>query len=952
MDNELYHAGVGHEDNPPGRGSGRYGWGTGENPNQHQHDFLTVVDGMKEKGLTEKEIAQSLLGEKASSVDLRAEITIAKNEKRKANYEKALKLYEKTGNMSEVGRMMGLNESTVRSILDPVRAERMDKYTETANALRSVVDKKGVVDVGKGAELFMGCTDSTKKVAIAMLEKEGYVKTWVQIPQLGTDKKTTTVVLAKPGTERSEIQKNKYNIQPIQEFTPDAGKTWWTPEFPQSIDSKRIFVRYAEEGGKEKDGVIELRKGVEDISLGNSRYSQVRIAVDDSHYMKGMAMYSDEIPKGYDVVYNTNKHKDTPMMGESKDNEVLKRLKIDEKTGKVDRDNPFGASIKTPKDRDGVITVGGQRKYIGEDGKEHLSPINKLQDEGDWDTWSRNLASQFLSKQPIKLIRQQIDISIAEKKDELDKIMNLTNPVIKKSMLKDFAESCDSNAADLSVKGFKNQAFQVILPIPKLKDNEIYAPNYKDGDTVALVRYPHGGLFEIPVLTVNNKNPNSKAIMEGAYDAVGVNSNVAERLSGADFDGDTVLVIPIKSNRLAIQTAKPLVDMEGFDAKELYKLPEDAPRIKNKTKQKEMGVVTNLITDMTVAAADFHEIARAVKHSQVVIDSEKHHLDYKKSYQDFDIYALKKKYQGINPKTGKVKGASTIFSRAGSKVYVDKRKEVTDTSKMTPEELKRWNAGQKVWRVDEATKLIRVTDYDKMTDAEKKIHDAGKKVYRQSDEHKQEKIAQMYIVDDARDLVNNKNNVKEMAYAEYANNLKALANRARREYRDMIPYKVDRTARKTYAEEVAKLEADLKIAEMNSPKERIAQALANKMCQEKFANNPDIDYEHRRKEAARALNKARAIVGAKKEKIMITDRQWEAIQANAISTNKLQKILLNTDQEAYKRRATPKTQKNTLSPSQINLAKAMASSGMYTQKEIAEKFGVSPSTVLSAIKAV
>ena len=60
------------------------------------------------------------------------------------------------------------------------------------------------------------------------------------------------------------------------------------------------------------------------------------------------------------------------------------------------------------------------------------------------------------------------------------------------------------------------------MPLPSMKDTECYAPNYENGDTVALIRYPHGGTFEIPVLTVNNKNKegNSK-LGPGALDVVG-----------------------------------------------------------------------------------------------------------------------------------------------------------------------------------------------------------------------------------------------------------------------------------------------------------------------------------------------------------------------------------------------------------------------------------------------
>lgn len=954
FDSWLSHVGVGHDDDPPGRGSGRFGWGSGENPGQHQITLQSRVDKMKVDGLKESEIAKALIGERATVKDLRAAITIEKNREKKQKIARALELYDKTGgNASEVGRLMGINESSVRSLLNPILNERKDRYTNTAEMIRKIVDEKGMVDVSKYTELYLGVPSYTKDVAISMLEQEGYTKAWVQVDQLGTNKKTTIMVLAKPGISWGEIQQSKHDIKSIQNFTPDEGKTWWTPEFPESVDSKRVYVRYAEDGGVQKDGVIELRRGVEDISLGGSQYAQVRIAVDGTHYMKGMAMYAsdDDIPPGYDIIYNTNKKKGTPMIGESKDHEVLKRMKIDDKTGEVDRDNPFGALIKSPKDRDGIITAGGQRHYIDENGNERLSPINKLQDEGDWDSWSRNLSSQFLSKQPMKLIKQQIDLSIADKKDELEKINNLTNPVIKKKLLEDYANSCDANATSLSVQGFKKQAFQVLLPIPDLKDDEIYAPNYEDGDIVALVRYPHGGTFEIPVLKVNNKHKTAKNVMQGASDAVGINQKVAEKLSGADFDGDTALVIPMKSNNLNITHKDTLKGLKDFDAKSLYKLPDDAPRMKSQTKQTEMGKVSNLITDMTISTGvSTNEICQAVKHSMVVIDAEKHHLDYKQSAIDNNIEYLKKKYQGVNEKTGEAKGASTILSRASGEVYVDARKEVNDLSKMTQEEQQRWKEGKKVYHPTGEKKKVQIKDPSKMTPEEKKIYDSGKKVYRVSDKNVQEKVSRMSIVDDAMDLVRDKNNPKEVAYANYANTLKSLANQARKESRSIKPTPVDQTAKKTYAKEVESLNEKLRIAEMNNPKERQAQVIANNKVSEKFANNPDMDFEHRQRAKSVALNQARAEVGAKKERIVITDSEWEAIQANAISTNKLSRIVNNSDLDVLKQRATPRSDKTGLTDTQLSRIKAMSSSGMYTQADIAKALGISTSAVSSALR--
>lgn len=958
MNNEILHSGIAHDDNPPGRGSGRYAWGSGENPNQHQFDFLSEVKKMRKRGIKDSEIAKALLGDRATTTNLRAEIAIETKSQRQINRSKAIKLLDEChGNVSEVARRMSnenkkWNESSIRSLLDPVIAERTNKYENTANLLKKKIDEKGIVDVSTGSEIYLGITDSTKKVAIAMLEKEGYVKAWVPIKQMGTDHKTSVMVMAPPNTPYSEIYKKRFDIQPIQEFTSDGGVSWFVPAFPKSLDPKRVMVRYAEEGGKDKDGVIELRRGVKDLSLGDSQYAQVRIMVGDTNYMKGMAMYAldSDFPKGIDVIYNTNKSKGVPLInkdavynpetGTWMGKEVTKRCKIDGKTGDIDRDNPFGATIK----------AGGQYSYKDKDGKNQLSPINKIAEEGDWDTWSRNLASQFLSKQPLKLINQQLDLTIQYKKNELDDILNLTNPVIKKKLLEDFASLCDSNASDLSAKGFKNQAFQVLLPIPSIKSNEIYAPRFNDGDTVALIRYPHGGTFEIPILKVNNKNKAAKEVMKNAKDAVGIHPDTAERLSGADFDGDSAVVIPLASNNIAVKTTKALAK---FDPKEMYSLPDDAPQMKNSTKQNLMGQVTNLITDMTIAGgANMKDIEKAVRHSMVVIDAEKHHLDYKQSAKDHDIAALKKKYQGrINPNTGKINtGAATILSRASSEIYVDKRKEITDTHKMTPTELKAWKSGKKVYRPTGDTKSILITDTSQMTSEELELHKSGRKVWRKTNIPVKQKIYQMDSVDDATKLVHDPSNQKEMAYANFANKLKQLANNARKEARSIKPIPVSKEAKATYSKEVESLNSQLMLAKMNSPKERIAQAIANSIVEQKFASNPNMDHEHRKREQARALTAARAQVGAKKHQIVISDREWEAIQANAISTNKLIQILNNTDQELFKQRATPrKSNGDKLTAGQMSMIKSMIKSGQYTNSEIAKRFGVSTSYISSIV---
>lgn len=473
-----------------------------------------------------------------------------------------------------------------------------------------------------------------------MLTDQGYVTHEVKVPQVSNPGKYTTVkVLAPPGTEWSDVIHNPDKIHTVTEYSRDGGAHFDVVRQPTSIDGKRVMIRYAEDGGIDRDGTIEIRRGVDDISLGNSSYAQVRIMVDGTHYLKGMAMYSpDKMPDGVDIIFNTNKKKGTPP------EDVFKKIKDDP-------DNPFGALIK----------ANGQRYYSDPNGKYvkvgesyseatkstkkdeprySLSPVNKLREEGDWSEYAKSLSSQFLSKQDLPLIKKQLNLAYDEKKTQYNEIMSLQNPALKKTLLESFADDCDASAVHLKAAALPRQAMQVILPIPSMSDKEIYAPNYKNGEKVCLVRYPHGGTFEIPELTVNNNQAKAKKALGNAKDAVGINSHVAGILSGADFDGDTVMVIPAnnRGSSVRIKHDKPLEGLKDFDPKK-YKYTDEqlangAKVITSAYKQKQMGVVSNLITDMTLKGAPTNEIERAVRHSMVVIDSEKHKLDYKQSAID------------------------------------------------------------------------------------------------------------------------------------------------------------------------------------------------------------------------------------------------------------------------------------------------------------------------------
>ena len=905
FDDELMHYGVGPDNNPPGRGSGRYAKGSGENPNQHDLGLSGMVSDLKKKGMKESEIAEYLgfknrKGEPSTSA-LRTQLSIEKA-RRELNLSKAVPEYKASG-MSNVAiaEKLGISEASVRNYLNKDRKLQFDKATVVANDLK--------------------------------LKKEGYKVHLVNVEQMGNPGKYTTItVVGEPDTEWKTVVNNPDLIQPYTSYAVDNGETMLGLKPIKSIDSSRVKIRYAEEGGADRDGTIELRRGVDDISLGNSRYAQVRIGVDGTHYMKGMALYSDNIPDGYDVVYNSNKK-----LGTSKD-EVFKPMKDNP-------DNPFGATIKRNVYNDeGHITAGGQSEYKDKDGNYQLRVINKVNDQGDWGEWSKTISAQVLAKQPMPLVKRQLELSYQDKLTEFEEYKNLNNPTIKKKMLEGFADDCDASAVHLKAKAFPGQASHVIIPITTLKgddhykkthgvDGEVFAPNYPDGSTVALVRYPHAGTFEIPILRVNNKNREGIAIIgKNAPDAIGINAKIADRLSGADFDGDTVAVIP--TTHTNIKSTPRLKELEGFNTKS-YKFEDpNAPGIKPKTKQVEMGKVTNLIADMQIKGATEDEVARAVKHSMVVIDSEKHHLDYKQSAIDNNIQALKAKYQNG-------KGASTLITRAKSQERVDARKVGSYVDPVT---------GKKVYGVDPITgKKIYVDTGEEYT----KTYTTKSGEERTKVIKSQEKSTKMAESDDARDLMTSRSNPYpvELAYANYANRLKDLARESRKEALNTPRLKRDPQAAKEYAAEVKDLNDKLVIALKNAPRERQAQIIANTTFKYQVERNPELkeDKDYLKRLRGQSLERARTLVGAKKKKVDITDREWEAIQKGAISDHRLRLILDNADQDKLKQRATPRDSR-ALNASLEALARNMATNG-YSNAEIAERIGVSTSTVSKIINA-
>jgi hypothetical protein len=612
-----------------------------------------------------------------------------------------------------------------------------------------------------------------------------------------------------------------------------------------------------------------------------------------------MAVYKDDLPKGVDLQFNTNK-RDTGN-------------KLDALKAQKDEENPFGSTVH-------------QKYYTDSSGKKHLSPMNIVNEEGDWADWSRSLSSQVLSKQSPGLARKQLGYAFEMRKAELDEIGRLTNPVVKKALLEKFADSADSAAVSLKAHALPGQRTHVIIPIPSLKENEVYAPNYPNGTKLALVRFPHGGTFEIPEVTVNNRNregshtlgrpvPGNEHLK--AIDAIGIHPNVASRLSGADFDGDTVLAIPNHHGEL--KTSPPLKGLENFSPQDDYPAYEGMKTISPRAKQHQMGDVSNLITDMTIRGASPDELARAVRHSMVVIDAEKHNLNYKQSYIDNGIRSLKEKYQKLEgSKSSRAPGASTIISKASSEKRVDARRlrRASEGGPIDP------RTGRKVY-VPTGASYVR----------------DGKTIVRT------ERSTKLAEETDARRLSSGTH--IEDVYAAHSNALKDLANKARRMSLTTGTLKYSPTANKTYAAEVSQLEAALNRALKNSPRERQAQIIADHIVSVKKEANPQMDGDALKKLRGQELIRARAKVGASKDLIEITPKQWEAIQSGAISKTKLEEILRHAKADVVRKLATPRAA-TVMTPSKLALAQSRLAAG-YSQAEVAASLGIPVSTLNTAL---
>lgn len=912
------------------RHSGRYPWGSGKNP-QRNRQWLQRADDLTAQGLSKKDVANAM---GLSSGEYIAKRKMYKNQIDEENQREAEKLNAKGWSNVAIASKLGVSEGTVRNLLNPNRKRKEDRVKNVAEELKEILKDKPYLDVGEGVSRQLNISDEHLKASLMLLEDEGYSVINYRMPQVANPKQFTNFkVLADKGITTADFKQHMSELSsPDGIYFEDYGETVVKRKPIQSIDVNRVAVRYNEDGGGEKDGVMEIRPGTEDLSLGGRNYAQVRIGVNGTHYLKGMAVYCADpkkMPDGVDIIFNTSKHKGTPVLGANSDESVLKPMK-------KDPSNPFGSSFR-------------QWEYDDANGKSHVSPVNIVNDDTDWDKWTKNLSAQFLSKQLPAVAKQQLDLRYTELKQEFDEINSITNRTLKRQFMMDFADSCDSAAVHLKAAAMPRQGTFAILPVSSLKDNEVYAPMYNDGEEVILVRHPHEGIFQIPRLTVNNKNKEGKAVLGTTPShAIGINSVVANQLSGADYDGDTVIVIPTAGQKLKSMKAEvgnPLHELLDFVPTDVYKRSPDDPIRTGKSddekkgdgfnKGLEMGKASNLITDMQIKGAEPAEVARAVKYSMTVIDAEKHNLDWKRAYEENGIAQLKEKYQLHTNENGNPSyGASTLISRRKSDVRIPERKEVYATSNMTPEELERYNNGEIIYR--ETGRMHK----DKKT---------GKYVVST------QKEPALGLAKDANEL--SAGYYIEGVYAAHSNRLKALANEARKVARITGNLEYSKTAEKAYADIVGpegSLTKKILRAELESPKERQAQALANSVMTAKREADPSIydDKDKWKKLCAKEMENARdAVNGYKHEKryrITLTDAEWDAIQAGAISDNQFRRVIRYSDKNELKKKALPRADTG-LSSSERSRALLLLNKGL-APSTVASELGVNVETLRKEFK--
>lgn len=1030
-------------------GSGRYLVGSGETPYQHEYNVHNEYNRYNAMGYSDADIAR-VMGYKSVPA-LRAAVSASSEEYKNIRGAQFEALRAKGLSNSEIARQLGVSEGTVRNMVKKAEAGQSVRTTKLTNAkdmLRESVNSIdtdqpfSMIDVGEGTEMYMGFGQDTKNNALIALQEEGYVVTTIQVGQVGNStNKTTVQVLAKVNdpefvaeygvsgkmnvkgevvtAEQNALSKYAYShldeIQPVTSTiceNEDGVEVARALEKPKQINIDRVMIAdpldptpsgiFDPTTGKEytmgevnaaKDGTMILRPSAKDLTMtdeGNTKithYAQVRIACTDGkgidRYCKGMAMYGNEedFPDGVDIIFYTNPGKvsaDGKVYAES----VLKKQKKEEM-------NPFGADLK----------ASGQRHYIDSDGNEQLSAVNILREEGDWGNYSLSLPSQFLAKQNVPLVKEQLKATVQEKKDYIDTLSKISDPQVRNKLLEDFADSLDSQAIHLNAAGVSEQRTQVILPCTSLRGTEynedgsvkrygeVYAPGYGDGQKVAIIRYPHANICELPILIVNNNNEEGRRTIGFGKDAIGLPKSALEQLSGADTDGDTGTVIPVSmlnNKGLTVDSKAYFKELVGFDAESTWPYVEGVTQKSKKwngidkegktmtkaERGQEMGLVTNLIMDMSTLgdAVSHDEHVRAIKYSMVAIDAYKHNIDWRQAKEDLNITGLYSKYSSTSRG-----GGMTLFTRAKSmKQDVPEYKEgayVTDSKTgKTKKLLIDPETGEKLFTYTNGTHSKKVGE----TEDGKGIYDDS---VREPNKVSVEKLRYAWMQGKgAASLASDNPSTKEQMYVEYSDTLHALANSVRRMLSDDSYHVIDSDGKtikkvdsKTYREKakqnateedadiIASLRAKLEVAKRNAPKERLAQVYANAAIKARLESNPSIkdddDALKKLKNAELASARTRTGANGKGTRVVIDKREYEAINSGKVPKTLVADVLKKSDSESLSKCVSNASgTRQVLTASQIARIKAWAASdSRSTPYQMAKSLGVSVSTINKVI---
>jgi len=187
----------------------------------------------------------------------------------------------------------------------------------------------------------------------------------------------------------------------------------------------------------------------------------------------------------------------------------------------------------------------------------------------------------------------------------------------------------------------------------------------------------------------------------------------------------------------------------------------------------------------------------------------------------------------------------------------------------------------------------------------------------------------------------------EELYAAYANNLKDMARTARKASLKTEGHVYKKEAAEAYKEEVAGLNAQLENARRNKPFERMAQSKTYMEVQEAIRRDENL-YKNEaeiKKISDRTLKKNRAALGARRQSITISPKQWEAIESGAVRKETLKQILRYADDGEIDKYAMPRRgRSNELSPITQSRIRTYANSN-YSIAQIANAIGCSQSTV-------